>query len=529
MKYILHKALLVGTLSSVVLAPVLTGCGGGSGTKSGNSSGSPLLTAWQTQNSGRYARVVQQTSGAPTAVWPAAGLTNTGGGQTKPAYSDIQQVSRSASFVYIKGTGLASHQMGPWYDSLGAIFGNWPSNQNYIRRFPTTPQPATTKTTNSLGSLGLWVNGVAFYNMLDGAHYDTASGKEVQPAPNAAAATDGIWFRNAVFVEGPTFDKSNAHQPGTGEYHYHSNPAALRFQLGDNISGDSTSGYVEDTSKLHHSPILGYAYDGYPVYGPYGYSNADGTGGVRRMISGFVIRDGSNGTTNLTTDGRHTLAKWAADLHSVAQTLTTSQYGPDVSTKYALGRYVEDFDYLGDHGKVQGKDFDLDVYNGRQCVTPEYPNGTYAYFVTINADGTSAFPYAIGRQWYGVVSGGQVTSISETVTVYKDAGPATAIQTAVTSSGAGKQLTWTSVEGGHYKVEGSNDSSTYTTVVADVVSQGLTTVYNTTGTLYTSYRVTLASLDSYDSTGSAGSGMMPPPGKSRIISRQSVSSSRNSR
>ncbi len=128
----------------------------------------PLLTSWFTQNSARYARVVEQTGGPLVTTWPSAGLPNTGGGQSEPAYSDVQQIGYSSNFVYINGTGLASHQMGPWYMHMGVIFGNWPSNQNYIRRFPRHPQAATTKTTNNLGPLGLWVNGVALFNLLDG-------------------------------------------------------------------------------------------------------------------------------------------------------------------------------------------------------------------------------------------------------------------------------------------------------------------------------------------------------------------------
>ena len=84
---------------------------------------------------------------------------------------------------------------------------------------------------------------------------------------------------------------------------------------------------------------------------------------------------------------------------------------PAVSSSYPLGRYMEDNDYLGDHQFLpakyqQGTDFDLDEYNGRWCVTPEFPNGTYAYFVAISANGTPVFPYNIGRGYYGSPTGG---------------------------------------------------------------------------------------------------------------------------
>jgi hypothetical protein len=36
------------------------------------------------------------------------------------------------------------------------------------------------------------------------------------------------------------------------------------------------------------------------------------------------------------------------------------------------------------------------VHNGRFCITPEYQNGTYAYFLSIDVDDQPAFPYMIG-------------------------------------------------------------------------------------------------------------------------------------
>lgn len=467
----------------------------------------PLLTSWFTQNSGLYARVVETSGGKPVSTWPSANLFKMGGGQSQPAYSDVHQVSYSNDFVYIKGSGLASHQMGPWYNGVNRIFGNWPSNSSYTRRFPIHPQPATKKTTNGGGALGLWVNGVALFNLLDGAYYNAFTQQE--PHDFGAALSSAAWVRNAVVVEQPTFDKSNAHQPPDGTYHYHDNPLALRLQLNDNVRFDASTGsYKEDTSKLHHSPILGWSYDGYPIYGPYGYADPkDPTSQVRRMVSGFVARDGNHHTTDLRKEGRHSLAKWAADLHGMAVQLPAAQYGPEVSNRYALGRYVEDYDYLGDHGYTQGKEFDLDIYNGRFTVTPDYPKGTYAYFVTLEEDGSPAFPYVIGRQWYGVPSGGEVRNTTEALTVYQESGPKTPIKTEVKTLADGKQIRWTSVEGGNYKLEGSQDGTTWQPITKeDVPSAGLSTSFkldsNSPASSYTVFRVTLTKLATYDSTGS---------------------------
>ncbi len=60
----------------------------------------------------------------------------------------------------------------------------------------------------------------------------------------------------------------------------------------------------------------------------------------------------------------------------------------------------------------------LDQHNGRFCVTPEYPNGTYCYFATVDANWNSAYPYVVGPTFYGTIVVSKVTSISETVSTY---------------------------------------------------------------------------------------------------------------
>jgi hypothetical protein len=60
----------------------------------------------------------------------------------------------------------------------------------------------------------------------------------------------------------------------------------------------------------------------------------------------------------------------------------------------------------------------LDVHNGRFCVTPEYPEGTYAYFATVKANWNSAYPYVVGPTFHGTFANRIVTSIGEGTTVY---------------------------------------------------------------------------------------------------------------
>ena len=215
-----------------------------------------------------------------------------------------------------------------------------------------------------------------------------------QAQPPAMQNGDGIWLRDALFGERDTFDSCLAHQPGQGMYHNHVQPICLRSQLADNVEIIATSRtgniYREKTAPWTHSPILGWALDGYPVYGPYGYSDPQNpTSPIKRMKTGYRIRKITQ---------RDSLPDWALTYHAgVPQSLPAAQQGPPVSERFPLGRYIEDNEFVTGLG-------DLDAFNGRTTVTPEYPTGTYAYFVTINDDGSSAFPYILGLQYYGAAS-----------------------------------------------------------------------------------------------------------------------------
>ena len=60
----------------------------------------------------------------------------------------------------------------------------------------------------------------------------------------------------------------------------------------------------------------------------------------------------------------------------------------------------------------------MDANNGWLCVAPEYPNGTYAYFSTIDEKWNSAYPYVVGPTFYGVRNATKVNSITESVSTY---------------------------------------------------------------------------------------------------------------
>jgi hypothetical protein len=462
-----------------------------------NSFADAQIDSWFTTYAGQYARIytndVSRTNGNSLTTW-----TNGSTVQTLPAYCGVQEIYSSSNWVYIRSTGLGSFVMGPWY--LNAqhtqMFPDWPVNQKTLYRIPRNPTVPATKTATGGGPIGYFVDGAAMFNSWDAYTWSTVSNTDAQNIT-------GYWNRDAYVNEGVTFDPNNAHQ-ANGQYHYHANPPALRYQLGDHVNFNATTKiYSESTNTpTQHSPILAWTADGFPVYGPYGYSiSNDASSGIRRMISGYVIRNGQNGTSNLTANGRTTIPQWAVRLFNVS----SNQTGPNVSTSYPLGRYMEDNDYLGDHGYTQGVDFDLDEYNGRWCVTPDFPNGTYAYFVNISSDGTPTFPYNIGRGFYGSPTGGTVTGIAETVTTNFLGN--TNLTSKLNSPGVINgtvTLSWSAVEGGSYQVESTTNLSSWTVLGTDVAPDQILGGYtNVTALDKQFYRVGRTSVANFDSAGTA--------------------------
>lgn len=125
-------------------------------------------------------------------------------------------------------------------------------------------------------------------------------------------------------------------------------------QLIKNQFGDSGS---------DHSPIIGWAYDGNPIYGAYGYSDPNNVNSTLKSLTpGYILNTGN-------IENR--------------------------PTGFVDGFFIDDYEFTNSG--------DLDYYNGRYCITPEFPNGVYAYFATITTDSNSnivgQFPYFVGNEY----------------------------------------------------------------------------------------------------------------------------------
>ena len=303
---------------------------------------------------------------------------------------NVQKVQYSNTSVYINTSGIPSYVTGPFLDGNPSLA----TDQNAIFKITLNPSQNTgTPTATTGGNIGLFINGVALFDYRDGVSWQNSTGT-LKGGPLGGQG-DGVWNRDAVVAERVGFDCAKGH-PAMGNYHHHQNPSAFKLDLKviSTICNlyDADGLYVLDSTK--HSPLIGFAYDGFPIYGAYGYENTDGTGAITRIKSGYQLR-------NITT--RTTYAN--------GNTVTA---GPNVSTTYPLGYFREDYEYVS---HTNESDY-LDEHNGRFCVTPEYPNGIYAYFCTVDSNWNSYYPYAVGPTFYGVKNTTKVTSITESTTVY---------------------------------------------------------------------------------------------------------------
>lgn len=180
---------------------------------------------------------------------------------------------------------------------------------------------------------------------------DVNTGNYVPSTTSRSDAGNGYLFqsRNAAFAL---------------QYGYAFNPKLLRFSLNDNVTGPNAN-YSERGSNYTHSPILGWAYDGHPIYGPYSYVDPlDNTSSIARMTSSYVLA--SSGSSDRPS-----------------------------TTTYPLGSFIQDYTFSLGQGT-------LDRSNGRFCVTPEFPDGTYAYFITVDNFSNPVYPYILGETYNSV-------------------------------------------------------------------------------------------------------------------------------
>ena len=144
----------------------------------------------------------------------------------------------SSDFWTVHAKNLPNHQTAKFPDTVGTQGYNpsYIQEHDYVYRFPLEPKPyakavsMTDRDANgalNMGTVGIAVNGVAFYNPFDAGMQDASS----------------------------IMDRCCGHPSPDNRYHYHKYPICVNTPFVDKGNG--------------HSPVIGFALDGLPLYGPY--------------------------------------------------------------------------------------------------------------------------------------------------------------------------------------------------------------------------------------------------------------------
>ena len=258
----------------------------------------------------------------------------------------------------------------------------------------------------------------------------------------------------AVMVDGkPLFNpKSNLSFNNEDVWHYdriaksHTHDIKLDHY---HIPTPASAGLLEWNTTAH-SPLIGWAFDGFPIYGPYGYTDPmDVSSDITNIKSSFVVKTGTR-------------------LSGPGGTFT--------------GSFVQDYTWNNSLSTANGY---ADKFNMRYGYTPDSPTTPIRYYVaTVDDSGTPMFPYAVGgntttfdtaitwnNEYYqqgpainGInkfivtEKGGQYTNA--TVTITDDTG-INAVGTAVIEDGAITSITVT------------NSGQSYTNPVVTITGDGV--------------------------------------------------------
>lgn len=260
------------------------------------------------------------------------------------------EIVEKDGYRLITSNGIPDHTPGnfPTRGNPNAI-----SAQDYTFRMPLDPQPADEAGENFRGPgpgpralFGVALNGVPF----DPGTAELWSPKGRVRGPAAGNAPRDGWRYEAITGNIDLgLDQHNAHVQPTGAYHYHALPVGVYEKLAGKAADQAPDQMVH----------LGYAADGYPIYGIYGHEvAADPDSPLIKLQPSWKIKDGPRPAASDTSPGGD---------HD--------------------GTFVQDWEFVAGLG-------DLDQHNGRPGVTPEYPGGTYYYVVSAD------YPF-VPRSFYG--------------------------------------------------------------------------------------------------------------------------------
>jgi len=253
-----------------------------------------------------------------------------------------------------------------------------------------------------------------------------------------------IWTLNDVAINFDGIDEYGGYVDSLGIYRY----VNAKFLKTPSWFGffQYRNGWRQRSANLNdplgHSLIIGWSLDGYPIYGPWGYSDPmDVASGIKLLKPGYKISPPQGRPPGVTVFvngdfsvketillyssrgvgvGMQVTGQGVPDntivTSVVNQTITltrpiTITRGKFINCSYPPGFLLADYVYDASLKP------DLDEFNGRYCITPDYPEGTYAYFAAVDDDENPVFPYFVGSRYYGKITADNTVTTLQSLTL----------------------------------------------------------------------------------------------------------------
>ena len=171
--------------------------------------------------------------------------------------------------IIISATGIPNHD----FESTNACCATEQQELWYLPRFPSDAINQDYEYAPVRGATAFTVTGVAIYGPEDG------------PGGDAVAHELGLYEEDRQPID---LGVCGGHSGPGGQYHYHYDANCMHWHA----ETSSTNYMFEDVDSSVHSAILGFAFDGYAIYGSYGW---DTNFEVKEMRSSYQLIDGATG------------------------------------------------------------------------------------------------------------------------------------------------------------------------------------------------------------------------------------------
>jgi YHYH protein len=238
------------------------------------------------------------------------------------AFKGTVLINTTATTCTIMSNAIPNHD----FNNIGARFATNVAMNNRSFTITRSPTIANTATPISQGSYNaVMLNGVVLDILSAGCYRPSspAADEDGNVAVGCSAATEP-WLLDPLSTYSRfSTDEHNAHTQPDGTYHYHGNPMAM----------------FDDNPGPLGSPVIGFAADGFPIYGTYFLDNA--TGQVRKAKSGYTLKQGSRPSSAVDPGGEYNglyVADYeftnAGDLDRCNGMTVNGQYGYYVTDSY---------------------------------------------------------------------------------------------------------------------------------------------------------------------------------------------------